>query len=79
LRIKSQVDTKSRSQHPHLITLMEHAARARLYRQQADDCRKQAAAAVTPEAVREHWLNLARQYDDLAEQAQQLSTAKGQA
>jgi hypothetical protein len=52
---------------------MEHAARAKLYRQQAQDCRKHAAAAGTPEAIRAHWLALAQQYDDLAEQAIQLS------
>jgi hypothetical protein len=58
------------------FTRMEHATRATLYRQQAQDCRKHAAAAGNPEAIREHWLALAQQYDDLAEQAMQLSQVK---
>jgi hypothetical protein len=57
---------------------MEYALRAELYRQQAADCRKQAAAAVTPQSVRDHWLRLAEQYEELADQALKLSTARNQ-
>jgi len=43
------------------------------YRQQAADCRKQAASAITPADVRNHWLLLAEQYDELAREAMRLS------
>lgn len=58
---------------------MEHFRKAQFYRQQAADCRKQAAAAVTPAAVREQWLLLAEQYDELARQAMSLSAVKDDA
>jgi hypothetical protein len=57
---------------------MEHQDRAKMYRQQAADCRRQAKAAVTPEAIREHWRALAVQYDDLAAEAMKLSRVKGE-
>jgi hypothetical protein len=50
----------------------------RMYRQQAADCRKQADAPITPPDVRAHWLRLAEQYDDLADQALALSSAKNE-
>ncbi|HYM16997.1 MAG TPA: hypothetical protein VEU06_00415, partial [Micropepsaceae bacterium] len=52
---------------------MEYAKRAEFYREQAADCRKQAAAGVTPTAMREHWLRLAESYDALAVDAMKLS------
>jgi hypothetical protein len=48
---------------------MEYVRRADWYREQAADCRKQAGATITPPDVRAHWLRLAEQYDDLANQA----------
>ena len=58
---------------------MEYAQRAQFYRQQAADCRKQATAAVTPPGVRDHWLRLANQYEELAVEALKLSALKGDA
>jgi hypothetical protein len=55
---------------------MEHSNRAKMYRTQAADCRRQAAASVTPEAVREQWLALAVQYESLAADAMKLSSIK---
>jgi hypothetical protein len=60
------------------LRAMEHFNRAKMYRQQAADCRRQAAAAVTPEAVRAQWLALADQYESLAADAMKLSTVKGE-
>jgi hypothetical protein len=58
---------------------MEHLSRAKMYREQADGCRRHAAATVTPEAVREHWLALAVQYDSLADDAMRLSSLASEA
>lgn len=52
---------------------MENLQRMYFYRQQAADCRKQAASAITPADVRNHWLLLAEQYDELAREAMRLS------
>ena len=57
---------------------MEYLPRAQFYRQQAADCRKQASAIVTVPHIREHWLKLAEQYDDLAEQATMLSEVRNE-
>jgi hypothetical protein len=58
---------------------MEHLARVKMYREQAADCRRHAAAMGTPEAVRGHWLALAVQYDTLADDAMRLSSLVGEA
>ena len=55
---------------------MENLQRMHFYRQQAADCRKQAASAITPADVRNHWLLLAEQYDELAREAMRLSKTK---
>jgi len=58
---------------------MEWFRRAQFYREQAEDCRAQARAIATIVEVREHWLKLAEQYDNLAAQALKLSAVKNEA
>ena len=56
-------------------THMEYTHRAEQFRVQAADCRRHAAAA-RDARMRTHWEELAASYDQLAEQAMNLSSLK---
>jgi hypothetical protein len=55
----------------------EFDRRAKMYRDQAADCRRRAEKADKPPAAKKQWRELAEAYEELAVEAASMSTIQG--